>query len=109
MIEESTTSRNCTAHRSSSSCLPRRVASSEASWAGTRSASRTGRVSTILRLTGSGPISTELVQVGSYLREPGVHRDAQRGYVLASLAEHHPALDAGQQACGQHGGLRVRA
>jgi hypothetical protein len=47
--------------------------------------------------------------VRPYLREPRVHRDPQRRHVLADLAEHHPALNAGQQPRGQHGGLGVRA
>src|SRR6266498_2993035 len=109
MIEESTTSRNCTAHSSSSRSLPRRVASSDVGWAVTTAASETGLLSTVLRLAVSGPISTELAELRPHLPEPRLHRDAQRPYVLAGLAEHHPALDAGQQPGGQLGGLGVRA
>src|SRR6266704_3523064 len=56
MTEESATSRNCTAHSSS---LPRRVPRNKAGGAVTESASRTGRISTVLRLTENGRFSTD--------------------------------------------------
>ena len=55
------------------------------------------------------PSQTDSAQVRPHLREPRVDRDPQRCHVLAGLAEHHPALDAGQQPRGQHAGLGVRA
>src|SRR6185437_14969618 len=71
--------------------------------------SRTGRLSTVLRLTPTGPISTDSACACPYLPEPRRHRDAQRRDVLADLAEHHSALDARQQPGGEHGGLGGRA
>ena len=65
------------------------------------------RIASILR--DAEQFSTELAQVSSYLPEPRLHRGAQRCDVPAGLAEHHPALDAGQQPRGQHGGLGARA
>ena len=90
------------------SSLPRRVASSKPDWAGTGSASKAGLRSTDLRVN-SKWISKESGQVRPHLPEPCLHRDAQRRDVLAHPAEHHAALDAGQQSRGQLGGLGVRA
>ena len=91
----------------------RPVARSEPDRVGTRSASKTGRISTVLRRASSGRFSTESNQAQARCarirREPRVHRYPQRRDVLAGLAEHHPALDAGKQPRGQDGRLGVRA
>src|SRR5262252_7849440 len=70
---------------------------------------QTGPISTVLRLTASGPISTVSGRECSNLGQAGVHGDAYRRGILAGHAQHHPAFEAGQQRGRELLGRGVRA